>query len=253
MSNLVPLGGELAVSGDSMDVNAWGQSEFTAKDLIIPKIMMMQPTSSMVIDGKAVFGQFVNSLTGEVMGSFNEPLNIIPILLNKLFIVKRRVANKGTIDDFEFVRYENVTVHNENLPWDSLENGKEIQRRLIRNFYVLVEGHGDMPYMLSLKSTSSKSAQVLATQMYTLNALAKLPPCGTVMSFGATKEKNDNGSYVVAEFKPVKRTDKDICDKAFNWFQAIKNGVIKVDNKEEVEQEVKDLKKEELFNKDSKF
>ena len=218
------------------DLASWGKNEFSLKDLVLPRILMMQPTSQHVTEGQAKFGEFVNSLTNEIMGDITQPpLNFIPILMTKVWLVYSKTQGPNGAIKLKFLRADPITLANENLPWNDKEDGIDIKREYVRQFYILLENDMSMPYVLSLKSTSSKAAQVLATQMYTKNAMAKLAPCAVKMSFGATKEKNDKGSFLVAQIKLVGRTSQEDIENAYYWYHAIQSGIVGVDLEESQE------------------
>ena len=66
------------------DLNAWGDAPVSARDIIIPKILAMQGLSELVTDGKAKFGDFVDSVTHQVLGSIDKPLEFVPFHMTKL-------------------------------------------------------------------------------------------------------------------------------------------------------------------------
>ena len=53
----------LAVADENL--GDWGASPLSAKDIIIPRMLVMQPMSDMVTAGEAAFGEFRDSLNKE--------------------------------------------------------------------------------------------------------------------------------------------------------------------------------------------
>ena len=59
-------------------MDEWGGSPITSQDIILPRILMMQPMSDMVTEGNAAFGEFRESLNGTKLGDFKNPIEIVP-------------------------------------------------------------------------------------------------------------------------------------------------------------------------------
>ena len=75
-----------AVSTDV--VSDWGNDVYLgANDIVIPKILPMQGLSQMVADGKAMMGEFRDSLSGEKLGSIAEPIPVVPFHVEKVWDV----------------------------------------------------------------------------------------------------------------------------------------------------------------------
>ena len=73
---------ETAVSNVAHDLSAWGETEVTSKDIVIPKILCMQGLSDLVSDGKAKMGDFVDSLEGNILGDIDNPVAFVPFHYN---------------------------------------------------------------------------------------------------------------------------------------------------------------------------
>lgn len=221
----------------------WGNdNEMTANDLVIPKILVQQGMSKYVTEGTARFGEFCDSLTGEILGdSDKKPIEVIPFHMQKVWVVSKKIPNK---DKPEYVRTEQVTPENEMLPWEFEEDGQKFIRALIRNFYCVVPSRRGMCYVVPFKGKSARSGKILATQMFTTNKLAKLTPAGMVIELTAKKESNDDGTFMVMYVKPLKETPSDLLVEAFNWYKLVKSGATKVDES--------DLKEEPTFSSDDR-
>ena len=61
----------------SIDLAEWGTPDVDATDVVIPKILAQQGLSKFVTEGKAKFGDFCNSLTGEVLGDLSKPISLV--------------------------------------------------------------------------------------------------------------------------------------------------------------------------------
>jgi len=209
-----------------VDVPQWESNDnFNQKDMIIPKILLMQGLSQFVTDGKAVFCDLIDSLTGSKLGSIDKPLAIIPFYLSKTWVIMEK---KG--DKFEYARTEIVTPSNENLTWQGLENGIEIQRHYSRNFYVLLPDFGMLPYLVSMRGTSARTGKILASQMYVQNKLGGLPPAGMTIDLSVKRDKNAKGTYGVFQIAPKRRTTAEELATAYQWFKTVSSTEVKVDD-----------------------
>lgn len=209
----------------SQNLDDWGVSEVSSKDIIIPKILAMQGLSELVSEGKAKLGDFVDSVSGEVLGSIDKPMTFVPFHMEKAWIISRR--KKGE-QKFEFERYESVTAENADYPFESQEGDDTIKYEYTLQFYVLRPEDTSMPYVISFKSTSLRSGKVLSTQMYVRNRAAGLVPPAYVMELGGKKEKNDKGTFIVMETKPKEKTSPELITECLNWFKVVKSGGAKV-------------------------
>src|SRR6185369_11032375 len=84
--NQVAIRGPNALANPS-DVSAWGKREIRSSSIVIPQILKMELMSDLVAEGKAKFGDFVDSLSGEVLGNIEKPLVIIPIEVQEVWVV----------------------------------------------------------------------------------------------------------------------------------------------------------------------
>jgi hypothetical protein len=208
------------------NLEEWGSGDVSSKDLIIPKILAMQGLSDFVTEGKAKFGDFVDSVSGEVLGSVDKPIKFVPFYMEKVWIISSR--KKGE-KKYEFDRYEAVTPANENAyPFEEVIGDTEFKYEYTHQYYVLRPEDTSMPYVLSFKSTSLRAGKVLSTQMYIRNRAAGLNPAAITMELGGKKEKNDNGTFVVMEVKPAGATSAELQSDALMWLKTIKAGKHKV-------------------------
>lgn len=209
----------------AMDMGAWGQSQVSSQDIIIPKVLIMQGLSDLVTDGKAKMGDFVDSLSSEVLGSIDKPLEFVPFHMEKIYIISKRKS--GSNDRHEFDRIEAVA--NQNYPMDEVVGEMEYKYEYCLQFYSLLTHDTSLPYILSFKSTALRAGKAVATQMYARNVAAgKVPPAMT-MQLGGRKEKNDKGTFIVPEVKVTGETPSELVAEAFNWYKTIEAGKTKAD------------------------
>lgn len=209
----------------TMDIDAFGAGPISGQDIVIPKILAMQGLSNYVTEGVARFGDFVDSLSGEVLGSIDKPIEFIPFFLEKMWIVSKKEGAR-----FIFDRYEPVTVANENKPWNEVVGGVEIKNEKCYNFYCILPSDPNLPYVLAFKSTSAKAGRELATQMYVKNrAAGKVPPAKVMKLFGSKGEKEGN-KYVVMKSAVVRDSTQEEVANCLTWFKTIQEGGASTDN-----------------------
>jgi len=203
----------------SANLDAWGDNQLSSKDMVIPKILCMQGLSDLVADGKAKMGDFVDSLTSEVLGDIDNPVSFIPFHMEKIYIIGKRNVGESR---FEFDRIEDVA--NQNYPFNSVEGTVETKYEYCLQFYVLRPEDPSLPYVISFKSTSLKAGKALATQMFIRNRSAGLVPPAYTMLLGGKKEKNDKGTFAVMEVKQSVKTEQEQINGCLEWMQLIKAG-----------------------------
>lgn len=224
------------VSTEVANLSEWGDAPVFGQDIVLSKILPMQGMSKLVMDGKAVFGEYRDSVTGEKMGSIAEPIPLIPFHVEKFWDVQE--PNES--GQFKWVRTEPLIEnpadkgYNDNLPWMDKIDGKEVKRIRRMNFYCLrpseIDKGQEVPYILSFKSTSYKEGKKLFSQMYLRNRRANLPPPGFVIILSGFRDKNEDGAWVVPTYELGPKSTPEQIQAALNWFKLIKKGGVKVDD-----------------------
>jgi hypothetical protein len=197
------------------DLGHWGKSEVSSNDIVIPKIQLMQGMSQAVVGGKNKLGDMIDSVTGELLGNTDKPMEVVPFHLEKFFVVQKHNGKK-----WMYERIEKINPQNENAPYDFEENGQRMKRVYTRRFYVLVSGNV-LPYTIDFASTSAKAGKELATEMFVKNAMMKLPPAASKIAIGSKLEKNDDGTYAVKTIKVVGKSSNEEIKSAFEWYKTI--------------------------------
>jgi hypothetical protein len=230
----------------------WGNGpELSSNDIIIPKILAMQGLSQLVTARKAQIGEFRNSLTGELLGSVDKPVSIVPFYLQKLWV--EYVPNeKGKM---KFAGITPVTMSNENLAWEDKNSQGIVTRRrdYTLQFFCLLESDlaKDVvqPYVLSFKRTSLKAGKKLATQMYVTNKQSKMAPAGKIISLEGVLDSNDDGTFVVFDISALLPTPAKYQQKALEMFKLVQSGAAKVDTSDLEDEPVKETKYAEPSDK----
>lgn len=219
----------------SENPNAWGAAPVSAQDIIIPRILLMQPMSEAVTEGDAAFGDMVESLSNEKVGDLKTPLEVVPFLMRKIF-VEYDVTNGTDMKNKKFLRVTPITPQNENLPYNDEEtrDGKRmlIMRDYVREFYVLrvdeLKLGATIPYTISFRRSSAQAGKKLATQMYVKNLNAGKTPASVTVMLTVNKTTNDQGTFGTFDIAPNAPTDIKYIAEAFKWLQLVNQGSAKV-------------------------
>lgn len=224
-----------ALPAELTDLSQWGMPAVLGNDIIIPKILPMQPSSDLVTDMKAQIGEFRDSLSGEKLGSIVEPIEVIPFHVEKYWDI---LVEKG--DQFEWdasiplIEDPAKAGYNDNLPWKDTVEGVNIKRVRRMNFYVLLPAQmaegSSLPYIFSFKSTSFVEGKKVYSQMYMRNVRAKLPPAAYTFKIAGVKTKNEKGTFIVPTVELGRRSTVDEIKEAFEWFKIVSKGGVRVDD-----------------------
>lgn len=220
--------GELTNPNDVL--NEWGMPVVSARNIIIPTIMLMQGSSDLVKTGKQHVGTFVENLGNKALG---KTIDIIPFYAEEKWWVFDLIKGKA-----KFNRIENVTSQNANHEY---ETTTERWHRALK-FYLLLPTQVDkgdaLPYTMTFKSTSYRTGQKIYTQMYMTNINAGLPPPGMIMKLTTKVETKDKDSYLVVQMELDKESDEVAIAECLKWVKSIKAGETKTVDETPVEKDV---------------
>lgn len=214
--------------------SAWGTEGTDTRDILIPKLLVMQGLSELVTQERAQMGDFCNSVTGEVVGTAREkgfkPVVFIPIMTFKTWVIYEKIGDK-----LEFKEIIPMTPANSNWEMEEEVNGATVRRDRCINFFVLVEGQtGELPYSLTFRRTSYRAGQKLATHFKTCELAAArgrpVPPAAKTFKLIAHKETNDHGTFYVLDVEPNGDTKQEDLKTAYEWYQVLKTRSVKVDD-----------------------
>lgn len=234
MGKEVTIKKEQAVSTE-VNLGEWGIPEVMSSDILIPKILPMQPLSELVTDDKALAGEFRDSVSGEKLAGVGEAIEVIPFAVNKVW---DEYEEKGT--QYEWVKSYPLEEHpakagyNDLLPWqDKNELGVNIKRVRRMNFFVLrpkdIANGGAIPFILSFKSMSFIEGKKMFSQMYMRNLSQKLPPPAFTFNILNKKDKNDKGVFYVPTVSVGRRTTDEELTQCLNWYKIVNKGGVRVD------------------------
>jgi len=205
----------------SAESKGWGAAEsLDASDLTVPKIYHMQATSAAVKgSGNVRAGDFVDSITGEVLATKDAGLEVVIFGSYKTMIVSKLNPKS---QKFDFVRTVPINKQNamEYAAKKYIEEvgGETIKYNLTYNYYCLVPSRmTDLPYVLSLGSTKGKVAKRLNAMLYRISL--KKSTASVVFRFTNIIEKNDKGDWFGFDVSQGRDVTKEELETAFEWFK----------------------------------
>lgn len=212
---------QLANPGDFSD---FGFSNLTQEDIMVPRLLAMQGMSEFVTEGKAKFGEIVDSLSEKVVGGLDSPVEFIPVKLEKSWRVEKKEGNKWLVK-----RVEPVTPQNEGRGFNGKDDdGEEVRFVRTLNFFVILPSDildgSDLPYHLTFKSTSLRGGKKVITQIMRQMKMGK-SPASAVFKLIPKKVSNDDGTFIVLETEVSRESKKPEVEAANNWAKTLSQGV----------------------------
>lgn len=210
--------------------SAWGTEDISTKDVLIPKITLMQSSSTMVKQDKAKAGTLVNSSTNEVLANKDEVVEFIPIKQFREWIIE---DIETAFDGKEKKKYRTKMImdaSNENLrAGKDHENGRPIFRTQSINFFVLIPSKLDgFPFLVPFKKSSLYTGKKLVSAFKDCQ-LKGIAPANQVWKLSCSLQTKDDNSYFVLNLEPGRATTQQELDKAYEWYQILQTGTAKVD------------------------
>lgn len=225
---------ELAIQ-EMQSSDLWGAPQMTKKDIVIPRLLLMQPMSEKVTGGSAAFGDIVDSLTDTKVGGFDAPpVRIVPFLMQKTFVV----FDANDPEDKKFLRIDPITPENEDARYEDEEKDEhgdiiKISRVRTMTFYVLLEEElkkgSAIPYIVAFAKTSLNAGKKLATQMYVKNVNSGKTPAGMVMGITVSKQSQDKKTWAIFDMETISEAPMEYQQEAFKWLKLVKSGETRVD------------------------
>lgn len=232
---------------DDVPEGAWGTENVSAKDIIIPKILLMQGQSSFVTEGIAMVGQLIDSVSKEVLGGAwgkdkNVPVEFIPFYTFRTWVESRKNGEK-----FDFVRQVPMTASNEDLPVEFTEGNDVMRRDRCINVYALLPrdleaGAGYIPYVISFRRTSFTAGKKLSSFLSKLADFGK-PAAAKIFRINVLDKENDKGKFKIFDIEQVSDTPKEYMAQAYKWYKKVQTSAVKVDDS--------DLKSEKVVEETS--
>lgn len=225
--------------------NDWGKEVLDTSDILIPRVLLMQPMSELVTSDRVKVGDLLKSTTKEVLGNKENPFKFIPILSFKTWILEEKIGQR-----FEFRGIEEMNAGNKDdeLEWKDA-TGNTFRRNRCINFYALLPedirternaleaaGRGELPdpddallpILISFQRTGYQAGKELITHFAKAQHF-QIPPAVTTFQMRSVMEKNDKGTYYVPAVDKFGKTsveDLAVCKK---WYETLSKSRVKVD------------------------
>lgn len=212
----------LPASKSMMGSQTLSDMGITSQDIVAQKLFLTQPQSPQVADGKAKPGDIYNLDTGEIVGSVDKPVDIVPLKREKVWVVKDvGVTPPRTI------RIEDFKADGPKLPFEDIEtdeNGKQVKIRRDQShmFTVLLakeaEAGTSYPCRILFTRTSAQAGVNLASLM-ARRAASGQSPLHYSVSLMVTKEKNENMLWFQFRTGFGTKLSELGCREAEKWFE----------------------------------
>jgi hypothetical protein len=207
------------------------------KDLLLPKLLLLQGSSALVNEGKFVNGDIINSLTEEKLGDKTKQIEILPISYYSTWTVLEKGSGKfvGSIPYQE----------GKELPYDGeSDDGRAVNNYYTINVYALLvkelEQGAALPVLISFRSKSLTTGKRLITSHFLFCQMHKAPAYAKSVFLGCTYQKNDKGSFHIFSIALGKKATPEQMAAAQMWESTLRGGDVKIDEKEETDAPVVD-------------
>ena len=226
---------ELATTSNlptSVPQSSWGAEQASSKDMLIPRIMLMQDLSDAVKSGKCRPGAIIDGTTNKVLvDSVGKKFEIIPILTYGEWLCYDVLVRNNK----EEVTYKNKVVcdkSNENWSPEEVVAGGLVRRVRQINFLVLrPENIHELPYMVSFKKTSMRAGKKLSTH-FQVSAMKGLPAAKQVFTLSSIQLTSKGFTYYGFEVEPARASTPDELRYAYHWYQMFNKGAAKVEDEQ---------------------
>lgn len=217
-----------------------------AEDVVIPRLRLLQNTSEEVSENKGKLGDIYNSQTSQVIGGFDKPVEIVPMLMYKTWRVMDVSGAQAA-----YVREEPVTADNQDRAWEGREDVLDRKTKQMKkacpvrydfsyNFFVLLQAdiaaEEAFPAVISFRRSSALAGKQLATHLFKRDALQQLPYSKTVI-LKVGKQKKDTNTYGVFEIHEGTKSSPEAHKAAEFWQPKLEGLIAKVAEEATVEGE----------------
>lgn len=210
----------------------WGAGQnLDSKDLLIPRLVLMQAGSTWVKEEKFKAGSFVNSLDMVSLGGKAVPVEVIVFQSYKSIIKEKLVGKK-----FEWVENLPWNAETAALPWEEVVGSDVYKNSPCINFYCIttkdVAEGSVFPILVSFKKSSLKAGKKLTTFLTKLQ-MFKSPSAAVTFNLTSYMEEKDGDKYYVAEVSQGRKTSVDELTYAKLMYDLINASTVKVDEVDE--------------------
>lgn len=207
----------------AIEGGAWGAGiKASQEDLIIGRLLLMQPQNKPVIKGTVPQGTWLSSLDDKQLG---QRVDVIVFDSRKAWVVSEDGKWKETFS---------WTPENAKLEWNDTIGGKKIKRSKAIDWYCLVadDTFGKaLPVVVRMKGTSYKVARKLSTLFATWANEGK-PSASKVITLSAHQEENEDGIFYVMDFEVGRNVTPAEMKVAYDWYKRVQSVEAKIDERD---------------------
>ena len=200
-----------------------GSEEVGAKDLILPRVDVLQALSPQIKKSDAAFiegaeqGKIFNTVTGEIYG---DSVTFVPVMFKKEYVVwKLRKAGGGFCGAFKTVDEANEFVCAQQNPAD-FEAVESHQ-----HFAMLLTEHGPEEAVFSMTKSKLKVSRALNT----LVQIAGVDRFAKAYRLDAVEASSDKGEFWSFKAHAVGFVSKELYERGQGLYEMIKAGAADVD------------------------
>lgn len=221
-----------------------GTESLGSKDVIIPRLKIIQALSDEKVDLNIPEGNFVNGITKE---SFGTKIDIVIIMATSGWLMfegkgrQAKVVSRKFKGDIFPALNEKLVLDPKNQAWDNATNTPP-KANLVYTYIVIVNGRDMLSF--SLMKTGLKAAKNLNTMLKMKNC----PSYAQRFTAETVLTKNEKGAYYLPKFTPAGFVTKEEYETLASKFETLSTSSLNVDFENgESDDESAAAKKEEKF------
>lgn len=213
----------------------WDADVTDMSDVLIPQLKLMQPGSGLVVDGKAAFGDIINSVTNEVVCKSGGTIDLIPIMIYKEWAHWEVTTDPKTGKDVStFLYKEPWAPSNANYPKTEEKDGKRYAHVAVINcFMCSADNLEELPYLVSFQKTSYTAGRALSTH-FQMGQAKKYIPWSQVFCLSTIKQKRDTQNWCIFDVTSLKQCTTEQYKVAEKWRATLTQSKVQVDEADEV-------------------
>ena len=201
------------------DFSDYAHEVVDTTDVLIPKVLLMHGQSEKVLQGEKTQGELVRSTDWVTLAPRNGQVEIIVFDVWKTWRVLELADKK-----YEWRREEPLTPENAQLEWEFVEDGKQMRRDKVLNFYgVLADEAASgnaFPLKVSFSRTSFKAGLKIADG-YARAIMDQQPPTRQTWKLGSDFVNGAKERYFVFTVQPGAATTASQREAVSVWKKRI--------------------------------
>lgn len=213
-------------------MEVFGDDGLDTSDLLISRLSLCQPLSKLVSEGRALPGEIVDSVSGEVLVKKGQSLEIIPVASYKEWNVLHLIDNQ-----WKFIQKVPFTIKTATWAKEAVTpEGIQVRNDLAMNFFVLIAGkEQEFPYLLSFKRSSYYAGRKISTAIQK-NLMLKRNISSTSFDLKSSLQTFDKFNFFVFDVEKKKDTTKEQMDIAKVWNERLSKAKANVEIHEDSEE-----------------